>query len=101
MTSFLTRWRRQWMLTCKEVNGFLEAYLDDSLDPDTQAQFERHIQRCETCRTYLEQYRTTIALVKEADPAADSPVPPEPLVKETLAFVRDHYDASPPNHFSS
>lgn len=94
MANFLTEWRRQWMLTCKEVNGFLEAYLDDRLDPDTNAQFERHINQCETCSTYLQQYKATVALVKEADPAHSSApdTPSDVLVEQTLSFLRDRYD---------
>lgn len=81
------------MLTCKEVNGFLEAYLDGRLDPETKKQFERHINGCETCRTYLQQYRATVDLVKEADPAAGQIAEPsEELVSETLHFLRDHYE---------
>ncbi len=93
MANFLTEWRRRWMLTCKEVNGFLEAYLDGRLDPETKKQFERHINGCETCRTYLQQYRATVDLVKEADPAAGQIAEPsEELVSETLHFLRDHYE---------
>lgn len=100
MATFLTEWRRRWMLTCKEVNGFLEAYVDDRLDPKTKKQFERHINGCETCRTYLQQYRATIDLVKEADPAAHrSTEPARELVDETLHFLRDHY--KPPTSDSS
>ena len=92
MANFLTEWRRRWMLTCKEVNGFLEAYVAGRLDPSTEAQFERHIDGCETCRAYLQQYRATIDLVKEADPAGTrSAEPSEELVDETLSFLRDHY----------
>jgi anti-sigma factor RsiW len=101
MATFLTEWRRRWMLTCKEVNGFLEAYVDGRLDTTTKAQFERHINGCETCRTYLQQYRATIDLVKEADPVNDHlPARSEALVDETLSFLRDHYEP-PTNNASS
>ena len=101
MATFLTEWRRRWMLTCKEVNGFLEAYVDGRLDTATKEQFERHINGCETCRTYLQQYRATIDLVKEADPVNDHhEVQTDGLEEETLSFLRDHYEP-PTNNASS
>ncbi len=51
--------------------------------------FEKHIGGCEQCRRYLEQYRATIGLVKEAEEMPEDP--PDELTEKTLAFLRTHY----------
>ena len=79
--------RRLFMLTCEDVNDFLVAYLDGTLDTRTRARFERHIARCPQCRAYLAQYRETIALV-QADGEPEPADPPDDLVELTLAFIR-------------
>lgn len=76
------------MLTCEDVNRFLAKYLEGALDKRTRERFEKHVARCEPCQRYLEQYRTTIDLVKASD---DLPEPPEELTERTLAFLREHY----------
>ncbi len=77
------------MLTCEDVNGFLTAYLEGTLDEKTRARFEKHIGGCEPCRRYLELFRVTIGFVKEAgEVPAD---PPDELTEKTLAFLRTHY----------
>ena len=80
--SIFTRVRRLFMLTCEDVNAFLVEYVDGTLDDRTEQRFERHVESCTQCRTFLEQYRTTM----EEEP------PPE-LVEHTLAFLREELDS--------
>ena len=86
----LTRMRHLVMLTCKDVNQFLVDYLEGTLDPRLRRRFERHLARCPQCSAYLDQYRQTIALVKEDGEVALDP--PEELVELTLSFLRRHRD---------
>ncbi len=79
-------------LSCAEVNAFLADYADGGLQADVCSRFEAHVERCASCRTYLDQYRNTIQMVKGC---GDEPCPPpEPLVEATLQFLREHWRES-------
>jgi predicted anti-sigma-YlaC factor YlaD len=80
-------------LSCEQVNAFLVAYLEGTLDVRTRTLFEAHIGACPVCSAYFDQYRSTIAMVKE-DPL---PEPPQELVESTLAFLRTHYPDGRPD----
>ena len=61
------------------------SYRDNELPADERAEFERHLEACPSCVTYLNTYEQTVALTKKC---ADDPVPddvPESLVKAILA----------------
>lgn len=79
---------RSGTLTCADVNRFLAEYLEGDLDEALRAHFETHLAACPNCETYLDQYRTTIALVQEGEQVQ----PPPELVERTLAFLRRHLD---------
>lgn len=57
------------MMTCRELYGFLDAFLDGRLEASTLADFEGHLARCRACRRYLDSYRTTIALARASEHA--------------------------------
>ncbi|WP_022836849.1 anti-sigma factor family protein [Salisaeta longa] len=92
MTNPLTALRRRFMLTCKEVNDFLVAYQEGTLDAQTTRQFERHISKCDNCRNYLQQYNKTIELVQEACADETDDEAAQELVAETMHFLREHLD---------
>jgi anti-sigma factor RsiW len=74
-------------LTCRELLDFLAAYLDDELPPAERAVFDRHLGVCPDCVKYLESYRETVRLGKQAF-AAEAELPgevPEELVSAILA----------------
>ncbi len=60
-------------MTCKDVNEFLMAYLDAELPEETRRGFEEHLRECSSCMRYLEQYRRTVQLEREACTPADAP----------------------------
>jgi anti-sigma factor RsiW len=76
----------QTSMTCREVNEFLGAYLDQELEAEERGEFERHLGRCPVCVAYLENYRETIRLGRAAlvDPPEGGEVP-EDLVRAILA----------------
>lgn len=82
------------MTTCREVHDFLMAWLDGELEPDVGARFETHIEACPCCKNYVESYRETVELGRNAyEPCADEPDEPHPalpdeLVKAVLAARR-------------
>jgi anti-sigma factor RsiW len=76
-------------VTCRELDGFLAAYVAGELPERTRAAFERHLAICPNCVEYLRAYEATIRLEREL--ARDEPVPaevPEELVQAVLAASR-------------
>ena len=58
---------------CNELVELVTAYLEGAL-PDTDARrFDEHLAGCDGCGLYLEQLRTTIALVGRIEPERMSP----------------------------
>jgi anti-sigma factor RsiW len=73
-------------MSCAHVAEFLMRYLDCELDPDVRRDFEHHLLRCPDCVNYLDSYKRTIELGKQAFAApASPPKPPEDLIKAILA----------------
>jgi anti-sigma factor RsiW len=61
-------------MDCKELVELVTAYLEGALDDPTRARFEGHLQACDGCETYLQQFRMTVATLgkipdEELDPA--------------------------------
>jgi predicted anti-sigma-YlaC factor YlaD len=52
-------------LNCQEVVELVTDYLEQALLPETQAQFEQHIEECPGCNTYLEQVQKTIMMLRK------------------------------------
>lgn len=48
-------------LDCNELVELVTAYLDGTLDLDTRARFDQHLQECDGCSNYLQQFRSTVA----------------------------------------
>jgi anti-sigma factor RsiW len=75
-------------VTCRQLDGFLGAYVHGELPDRTRAAFERHLAICPACVAYLQAYRTTIHLAKQLAEDVDGPVPvsvPEELIRAVLA----------------
>jgi anti-sigma factor RsiW len=47
-------------MNCDEFVELVTAYLDGSLDPDTERRFAEHLAECDGCHRYLGQIRATI-----------------------------------------
>lgn len=77
-----------YRLCCRDVNEFLVAYGEDALEAGLRKRFEDHLSHCLRCKCYLDQYATTIALVKESG-QVEHVAPPEELVQLTLSFLRE------------
>ena len=77
-----------FMITCRQFEDFILAYIEDELPENQRFIFELHIRVCRECRDYLAAYRRTIELSKRAFDAPEQPVSvdvPEDLVKAILA----------------
>jgi len=79
-------------MNCRELVEFLMAYLEGELPPEQRRTFEEHLHACPPCREFLESYRDTIRLEKQAlcceDVGVDQKMP-EALVQAILAASRE------------
>ena len=76
------------MITCREFEDFILAYLEGELPERQRRQFDLHIRLCRECRDYLAAYRLSTELAKRAFKDPDEPLPkdvPDDLVKAILA----------------
>ena len=79
---------RRRRLTCRQVVELVTEYLDGAMDPRRRARFEAHLAGCHGCTRYLEQFRTTVAVVGRLTPADV----PAPVMSELLATFRHWAD---------
>lgn len=79
-------------ITCRELIDFIADYLEARLDEDQRRDFERHLAVCPSCVNYLDAYKKTISLGKQALAPTDEPargVAPEGLLKAIKAARRN------------
>ena len=50
-------------MSCRELVELVTDYLEGALPPPERVRFEAHLALCDGCEHYLEQMRSTIALV--------------------------------------
>ncbi len=83
-------------ITCKELYGFLDDYLDGCLTPPQLEEFERHLRVCPSCVNYLDGYRRTVELGKTAlspdQSAAPASAPPGLIDAVRAALERQRRD---------
>ena len=75
------------MITCEQFEDFILAYLEDDLPKRQKMLFEIHLKMCRECREYLEAYRVSMELAKDALTVENADLPeevPEDLVKAVL-----------------
>lgn len=73
-------------MTCRDVIEFLGEYIEGALPESERALFEEHLSLCRDCVAYLNTYRQTVLLEKQAfvDHSKASELPAE-LVSAILA----------------
>lgn len=66
-------------ITCRELIDFIAEYLAGGLTLEQRYEFERHLRVCPSCVNYLNSYKETMRLGREAmrpsDEAVDASVP--------------------------
>jgi hypothetical protein len=70
------------MLTCREVEGLLDLYLDQELDTLTSERCAQHLRRCSRCRALLQSKEEEAELIRGCFP---SPQPPPDFSKGVMA----------------
>jgi len=76
------------MMTCREFEDFIDAYLDGTLPICPRMRFRAHLIMCRECRSYIAAYKRTLELGKSAfdDPdAAVTGLVPDELMNAILA----------------
>jgi anti-sigma factor RsiW len=71
-------------VTCASGVELLMDYLEGVLPPETVRDLESHVAACERCRAYVESYRATPRILRDAT-TADLPVE---LEQALLSFLR-------------
>jgi anti-sigma factor RsiW len=79
---------RRRRLICQQVVELVTEYLDGVMEPGRRARFEAHLAGCDGCANYLEQFRTTVAVVGRLD-VGDVPAP---VMGELLSAFRHWAD---------
>lgn len=79
-------------MSCRELVEFLADYVEGALPAEARNEFHRHLDDCPECIDYLNSYRQTVALGRDAltcpdDDAVPGDVPEE-LVQAILAARR-------------
>lgn len=72
-------------MTCQQLVELVTDYLEGRLGRVDRARFERHIDGCDGCTTYLAQYEQTIRLTGEL---REEQIDPDAR-RELLAAFRD------------
>lgn len=67
-----------WYLACGEVITFLFEYLEDEVADDRRSEFDRHLEICSSCRSYLATYRETLLLVRHGEAIGEAEIPEVP-----------------------
>ncbi len=81
------------MMTCRDLYGFLDEFLEGGLDAETGLRFALHLDQCSACRRYLTTYQTTLKVARDAE-TADAPAraeAPEDLIRAILASRRPYF----------
>jgi anti-sigma factor RsiW len=68
-------------MACQELVEVITDYLEGALSERERKRFERHLQRCDGCRSYLDQMRTTIRLTGRLMPEFLSPTMRDRLLR--------------------
>ena len=79
---------RRRPLSCQQVVELVTEYLDGVMEPRRRARFEAHLAGCDGCTNYLEQFRTTVAVIGRLD-VGDIP---EPVMSDLLSAFRHWAD---------
>jgi anti-sigma factor RsiW len=76
------------IITCRELIEDLHLFLTGELTPERKEDFERHLDRCDACVAYGEQYRVTVRLAKTALAAEPESPMSEDLVRSVVLEFR-------------
>ena len=76
---------RDGELTCRELVELVSDYLEGALPASERRRFERHLEDCPLCVDYVDQMRTTLAVLGRLDEDAVD----EPIREDLVRAFRD------------
>ncbi len=81
-------------MTCKDVESFLDDYLEGTLPLATRIRFEIHVRMCAECRPYIARYRRAMELGQKllSEPAEGEE--PEAAPQELIDVIHKSLDES-------
>ena len=74
-------------MNCREFTEFLHEYLFGDLPAEERAEFEKHLAECPWCVAYLDSYKKTILLEKNAFSASEGGAPPADAPAELVQAI--------------
>jgi anti-sigma factor RsiW len=74
-------------MTCRELVGFIDAYLSNELPSSERVCFEQHLAKCDACVDYLDSYRSTVAMGKLAFAKHDSSEIPDEVPHDLIEAI--------------
>ena len=74
-------------MTCKEFFDFIGDYLEGELPLAERSRFQVHLDACTSCVNYLDGYRTTIELGKEAVDCDPGEAPPDDVPPDLIEAI--------------
>ncbi|MGZ3611908.1 MAG: anti-sigma factor family protein [Ktedonobacteraceae bacterium] len=83
-------------LNCQEVVELVTDYLEQALLPETQEQFEDHIEKCPGCEIYLEQVQQTIVMLRKLSEQQTFPETKQELLKIFRDWKQDESKSDSP-----
>lgn len=72
-------------LSCREIIDYVMAYLDGELPERERAIFDAHLTICPECLSYVDTYKQSTALAKQALTTTGATPIPDDLVRAILA----------------
>ena len=80
------------MMSCREVYGFLDDFLEGRLDVLTRLTFGAHLLLCSKCRKYLATYRTALDVARNVE---RTDAPPDEIPEELVQAILSSRAADP------
>jgi anti-sigma factor RsiW len=75
-------------MPCRELVELVTEYLEERLSPVDRARFEAHLEACEACRAFLDQFRQTIRALGRLPEESLSPEARAALLTAFRGFSR-------------
>ncbi|MFA6046143.1 MAG: zf-HC2 domain-containing protein [Phycisphaerales bacterium] len=77
-------------ISCQACVDFILDYLEGVLPPDQKAKFERHLNMCPNCVTYMDNYKTTAQLARAVGAPPEAPAPVPAALVDAILKARKH-----------
>ena len=74
-------------MNCREFTEVLHEYLFGDLPAKERAEFEKHLAECPWCVAYLDSYKKTILLEKDAFSSSGNGSPPADAPEELIQAI--------------